>query len=271
MALNTRIIKRVLCENAITYVAILALGIFARVLVPTLGDDSVGIRWKYEIAQFVYEISPFPILVACKVLAMYLLDLFCLCTTEKQILLCARSDEVHNIVSKSAFVVLWERDNIFLQTIIAYTHIIEPIWLDKRITNMHCQIAHTYQIKMLRFSHLVVAIEEISDEQALQQQLYYTQGLIEEQQEKIDSYQQEIHEQQRKYAIQHQKYIEEEDEQRKDVYFSMMHHIEKEIVCLTEEKLKQEKLLESYEYQKQKLEQKIRTEQVDSKRKERKE
>ena len=51
----------------------------------------------------------------------------------------------------------------------------------------------------------------------------------------------------------------------------MMHHIEKEIVCLTEEKLKQEKLLESYEYQKQKLEQKIRTEQVDSKRKERKE
>lgn len=239
-------------------------GIFARILFPMIGDEPVGIRWKYATAQFAYEISPFIILFGLKVLFVFILDFFRFDEKEKTIILHYYTDEYNFIFYKKAYTILVEKSRFgVIRMIATLIRIIEPIWLDKRITNVDCQVAHTYQIKMLRFSHLIVEISEITNNHALKEQLDNALALIEQQQEEIEICQEEIRAQQRKYAIQHQKYMDAEDEQKKEVHFCMMQDIEKEIDKLNEEKEKHKDALNSYQLQKKELEQMIATEEFD--------
>lgn len=243
------------------FICVIAFGIFARIIFPTIGEPTV-VRWKYATAEAAYEISPLVILLVIllgsKTLAALMLDYFFLCIREKTIILYSCADDMENFIfSKQKYSLLLELGNFWvIRMLMTIVHIIEPIWLDKRITDIDCQVAHKYHIKMLRFSHLVVDIKEITDEQALQVQLYNLLGLIEQQQEEIELCQFEIHEQQRKYAIQYQKYMDTDDEQKKDVHKSMMRHIGEEIDRLNKEKEEQEALLKSYQLQKEDVEQK---------------
>lgn len=216
--------------------------------------DPGPIRWKYETARFAYEVSPLIILLGSKALAVHLLDFFCSKETEKIIVLFGCTDNIHTVF-KDTYSELLETGRLWrFRILLGNLHIIEPIWLDKRITDIDCQVAHKYHIKMLRFSHLVVDIREIADDQALQVQLDNILGLIEQQQDQIEMYQFEIHEQQKKYVKHHQKYANAADEQQKDVHRSMMRHIGEEIDKINKEKGEHEELLKSYEQEKQRLE-----------------
>lgn len=244
------------------YLCIVTFGIFARITFPTIGEPTV-VRWKYETAEFAYEVSPLIILLGSKALIVHLLDFFCLEEMEKIIILFGYTDNIPTVF-KDRYTELLEDGKLWIfRSILRNLHIIEPIWLDKRITDIDCQVAHKYHIKMLRFSHLVVDIKEITDEQALQVQLYNLLGLVEQQQEEIELCQFEIHEQQRKYAVQYQKYMDTDDEQKKDVHKSMMRHIGEEIDRLNKEKEEQEELLKVYQLQKEEVEQKYDKNSVD--------
>lgn len=246
------------------FICVIAFGIFARITFPTMGEPTV-VRWKYVTAEAAYEISPLIILLGSKTLAALMLDYFFLRVREKTIILYSCADDMENFIfSKQKYSLLLEQGKFWvIRMLMTIVHIIEPIWLDKRITDIDCQVAHKYHIKMLRFSHLVVDIKEITDEQALQVQLYNLLGLIEQQQEKIELCQFEIHEQQRKYAVQYQKYMDTDDEQKKDVHKSMMRHIGEEIDRLNKEKEEQEELLKVYQLQKEEVEQKYDKNSVD--------
>lgn len=247
MTPKEKMVKRVLWEHSIMYLCIVAFGIFAKIIFPTMEGDPGAIRWKYETARFAYEVSPLIILLGAKALVVHLLDFFCLKEREKIIVLFGCTDNIHT-VCKDTYSELLETGRLWrLRVVLRNLH----------ITDIDCQVAHKYQIKMLRFSHLVVDIKEVTDDQALKVQLDNILGLIEQQQEEIELCQFEIHEQQRKYAIQYQKYTDAADEQKKDVHLSMMRHIGNEIDDLNKEKEKQEDVLKTYQLQKMELEQQI--------------
>ena len=196
---------------------------------------------------------------------MLMLDFFFLRETEKNIILCSYSDNMQNFIfDKVTHTLLLEDGRFWLvRMVMMLIHVIEPIWLDKRITDIDCQVAHKYQIKMLRFSHLVVDIKEITDDQALQAQYENILGLIEKQQEEFEICEFEIHEQQKKYVKHHQKYAGTDDEQQKDVHRSMMRHIGEEIDKTNKEKQEHEELIKSYEQEKQKLEEALGQDKTD--------
>ena len=105
-------------------------------------------------------------------------------------------------------------------------------------------IAHTYRITMLRFTHLVVNVQEISNMQAIQEQLEEAEAGVYETNKNIELIQSQIHDCQRKYMIRQQKYEQAETQSQKEVQLSCMDDIKKEIDTLQAEIEKQVKMLD---------------------------
>lgn len=79
------------------YLCIVAFGIFAQIIFPTMEGDPGAIRWKYETARFAYEVSPLIILLGSKALVVHLLDFFCLKEIEKIIVLFGYTDNIPTV------------------------------------------------------------------------------------------------------------------------------------------------------------------------------
>lgn len=251
-----KIIKQVLCKNGAMFLCFLVFGIYTRIIFPTIDADLVVLQWKYDASEFAYDISPLIILVASKSLIFLLFDLLFQSKVEKTIILYLYVDNMTNFLfEKEKFdLLIGEGKFIRLRAILSIVHIFEPIWVARRMINVDCQVAHKYQITMLRFTHLVLNIKEIIDVQAFQEQLNNALGWIETEQGEIELCEFQIHEQQRKYATNYYKYMNADDEQQKDVYLSKMQQIGAEIDRLKKEKENHEKILKSYEQEKQKIE-----------------
>lgn len=236
-------------------IALFAIEIF--VFFTNQENEDYFISWKQNAAEFgYYVLLPVLIIICGKNAIFSLLDYWCEDTVTKNICVYAMSaeDEYHfALYTKNPYICLYASESWLMQSLMMH-HILQPIILDKRISHVDCQLLHSYHIKMLRFSHLVVDIREITDDQALQVHLDNILGLIEQQQDQIEMYQFEIHEQQKKYVKHHQKYANAADEQQKDVHRSMMRHIGEEIDRINKEKGEHEELLKSYEQEKQRLE-----------------
>lgn len=261
-------VHRVLWEHGMNSL-VLVLALFAIelfVFFTNQENERYFISWKQNAAEFGYYVFiPVLIIICGKIVIFSFLDYWCEDTVTKNICVYAMSaeNEYHfALYTKNPYICLYASESWLMQSLMMH-HILQPIILDKRITDVECQLSHSYHIKMLRFSHLVVDIKEIFDDRALQAQLSDILELIEQQQEKIELYQFEIHEQQKKYVKHHQKYANAADEQQKDVHRSMMKHIGAEIDRLNREKGEHEELLESYEQERKKLEEILNREKPD--------
>lgn len=261
MKSKKQIIQRVLLEQGLSYL-LLTVGCSILLLLVIFPGEPGYIRWKHIYAQEMGRIF-FPLACAGNLRSFICvsLDLWKMQAVEKRILLQIYEkdqDVVYSSRHKSE--VLWNHTDIYAIALIraaAYgVHLALPIRMDRRIVDFDYVQGHTYQVKILRFSHLLLKIEEVVDSRAIEDAISYAEGDANEAQEQIQFYRAELHEQQRKYAIQLQKYEATPDEQKKDVHYWMMHDIEVKIDELKQQIKEEEIRLKEYQKQKQDLEDK---------------
>ena len=207
------------------------------------------------------NIAPYGILIECKAILDVLSDfIFRFSTIEKTMIIGTCGYGVKdNIFNKGQHDYLYRNIGFFyyIERILEITHIYEVIWLDRRLTDFDCEPAHTYRIKMLRFSHLIIHIEEIKDTQSIQIQIDDAMGHIEQQQFDIEYTQEQRHKKQKKLAILYQKYADATEEREKETYLDYIADVKKEIETLDHQLAEQIKTQQFHEQRQKSLEEKL--------------
>ncbi len=109
---------------------------------------------------------------------------------------------------------------------------------------------------MLRFSHLIIHIEEIKDTQSIQIQIDDAMGHI-EQQFDIEYTQEQRHKKQKKLAILYQKYADATEERKKETYLDYIEDTKKEIEALDQQLAEQIKTQQFHEQRQKSLEENL--------------
>lgn len=240
--MNENNVKQVLKERIIICIQILLMYVVGLFIGYNLGDvpSANTYRWRFYTSKGIAEILPLLILLRCRELITLLLDYFCMKTTEKELAIRLKETFMLGFLQKYRW------------------NIVRFIWLDKRITDMECIVGHTYKITMLRFSHLVIHIQEISDMKAIQEQLDEAKAGVYEAKQDIELIQSQIHDCQRKYIIRQQKYEKVESQSQREVQLSCIEDIKKEIEALQLEMGEHIKEQQLYEKQQKLLEEQIK-------------
>lgn len=251
-------VKKVLKKRIIICVQILLMYILGLLIGHSLGNTPPAnmYTWRFYVAKGTVEtILPLLILIKAKELITLLLDYFCMATMERELVIRLKEELIIGFFQEYRCEILSDKSTFLIIREFLYRwSIVQPIWLDKKITDIECMIAHTYRITVLRFTHLVVNVQEISNMQAIQEQLEEAEAGVYETNKNIELIQSQIHDSQRKYAIRWQKYEETESQSQKELQLSCMEDIKKEIEELQLEMEKQIKVRRLYERQQKLLE-----------------
>lgn len=255
--MNKNYVKQVLKERINICVQILLMYAFGLFIGYSLGDvpPANTYTWRFYTSKGIVEILPLLILLKGRELVTLLLDYFCMKITEKELVIRLKEELIIGFFQEYRCEILSDKSTFLIVREFLYRwSIVQPIWLDKKITDIECMIAHTYRITMLRFTHLVVNVQEISNMQAIQEQLEEAEAGVYETNKNIECIQSQIHDCQRKYMIRQQKYEQAETQSQKEVQLSCMDDIKKEIDTLQAEIEKQVKEQQLYEQQRKSLE-----------------
>lgn len=259
--MNENNVKQVLKERIIICVQILLMYVVGLFIGYSLGDvpSANTYRWRFYTSKGIAEILPLLILLRCRELITLLLDYFCMKTTEKELVIRLKETFMLGFLQKYRCEILSDKNTFLVIREFLYRwNIIRFIWLDKRITDMECIVGHTYKITMLRFSHLVIHIQEISDMKAIQEQLDEAKAGVYEANQDIELIQSQIHDCQRKHIIRQQKYEKAESQSQREVQLSCIEDIKKEIEALQLEMGEHIKEREQYKQQQKLLEEQIK-------------
>ena len=255
--MNKNHVKQVLKERIIICVQILLMYILGLFIGHSLGNTPPAnmYTWRFYAAKGIVEILSLLILIKAKELITLLLDYFCMATMERELVIRLKEELIIGFFQEYRCEILSDKSTFLIIREFLYRwSIVQPIWLDKKITDIECMIAHTYRITMLRFTHLVVNVQEISNMQAIQEQLEEAEAGVYETNKNIECIQSQSHDCQRKYMIRQQKYEQAETQSQKEVQLSCMDDIKKEIDTLQAEIEKQVKERQLYEQQRKSLE-----------------
>lgn len=263
---NRKVIRAILLEQSSTFILLIAFFSMAILLNPK-GEVNPSFASKHSMAVMVQNIAPYVILIESKAILDILLDfIFRFSTIEKIITAMAigtcdyrASDNIFNGFKKGKHNYLYRNSGLFyyIERALEITHICEAIWLDKRLTNFDCEPAHTYRIKMLRFSHLIVHIEEIKEVQSVQLQIDDAMGQVEQQKFDIEYTQEQRYKKQKKLAILYQKYTDATEQRKKEVYLDYIADVKKEIETLDQQLAEQIKTQQFHEQRHKLLEEEI--------------
>ena len=251
-----KLISHILLERSFTFILVIAYFSIAILFNPK-GETDPIIPYKHAMAVMIQNIAPYGILIECKAILDVLLDfIFRFSTIEKTMIIgtCGYGAE-----SKGQHEYLYRSIGFFyyIERALDITNIYEAIWLDKRLTDFDCEAAHTYRIKMLRFSHLIIHIEEIKDTQSIQIQIDDAMGHIEQQQFDIEYTQEQRHKKQKKLAILYQKYADATEERKKETYLDYIEDTKKEIEALDQQLAEQIKTQQFHEQRQKSLEENL--------------
>lgn len=259
--MNENNVKQVLKERIIICIQILLMYAFGLFIGYSLGDvpSANTYRWRFYTSKGIAEILPLLILLKGKELITLLLDYFCVKTTEKELVIRLKETFILGFLPKYRCEILSDKNTFLVIREFLYRwNIVRFIWLDKRITDMECIVAHTYKITMLRFSYLVIDIHEVSNMKAVREQLDEAKAGAYVAKQDIELIQSQIHDCRRKYIMRQQKYAEAESQSQREVQLSCMEDIKKEIEELQLEMQEHIKEREQYEQQHKLLEEQIK-------------
>lgn len=252
---NGKIIRSILLERSSTFILFIVYFSIAILFNPR-GEMNPIIPYKHAMAVMIQNVAPYGILIECKAILDVLLDFsFRFSTIEKTMIIGTCGYGVKdNIFNKGQHDYLYRNIGFFyyIERILEITHIYEVIWLDRRLTDFDCEPAHTYRIKMLRFSHLIIHIEEIKDAKSMQAQIDDAMGQVEQQKFDIEYTQEQRYKKQKKLAILYQKYADATEERQKETYLDYIADVKKEIEALDQQLAEQIKT-QQYHEQRQKL------------------
>lgn len=248
---NRKIIRSILLERSSTVILVIAY-FFVVILLNPRGVTDPIIPYKHAMAVMAQNIAPYGILIESKAILDVLLDfIFRFSTIEKTMIIGTCG---YGARSKGQREYLYRSIGFFyyIERALDITNIYEAIWLDKRLTDFDCEPAHTYRIKMLRFSHLIIYIEEIKNAKSMQAQIDDAMGQVEQQKFDIEYTQEQRYKKQKKLAILYQKYADATEERQKETYLDYIADVKKEIEALDQQLAEQIKT-QQYHEQRQKL------------------